>query len=161
MCAGKGIALVATNGGHIRRYEGLEKYKTPPGGYACFPDVAILDPLLLRKLPACQFIVSEVDALSHAIEALGTNQATPLTDAIAYEAIRLIMKNLVPAAFVKDLFNNSNFPDRITAEMAPRDKIPEMAKWVAGRPQIAFHIRKRNEKQIMEIYELAYRGWRE
>jgi alcohol dehydrogenase len=30
MCAGKGIGLVATNGGSISDYEGYEKYKVPP-----------------------------------------------------------------------------------------------------------------------------------
>lgn len=137
LCAGKGIALVATNGGNVRDYEGVEKYKTPPlpviaipttagsgsevsasfiisdeqrnnykmtiNGYYCHPNVAILDPLLLRSLPARQFIISGMDALTHAIEATCTNQATPLTDAIAYEAIRLMMKNMVVAAYTDDL----------------------------------------------------------
>jgi alcohol dehydrogenase class IV len=137
LCAGKGIALVVTNGGNIRDYEGLERFQRPPlpvlaipttagsgsevsslfiisdekrnnykmtiGGYRCHPEVAILDPMLLRSLPARQFIASGVDALVHAIEATCTNQATPLTDAIAYEAIRLIMKKIASAAFTDDL----------------------------------------------------------
>lgn len=142
LCAGKGIALVATNGGNIRDYEGVEKYKVPPlpviaipttagsgsevsasfilsdetrnnhkmaiNGYHCFPDVAILDPLLLRALPPYQFILSGIDALTHAMEALWTNQGTPLTDALAYEAIRLIMDNLTIAAYTDNLEAKSN-----------------------------------------------------
>jgi alcohol dehydrogenase class IV len=142
LCAGKGIALVAANGGNIRDYEGVDRYKTPPlpvialpttagsgseasavfliadeqrknqkmpiGGYRIYPEVAILDPVLLRTLPMRQFAISGVDALTHAIEATCTSQATPLTDAIAYEAIKVIMKNLVVAAYTDDLNAKGN-----------------------------------------------------
>lgn len=67
------------------------------------PLVSILDPLLLRTCPPRQMVVSGLDALSHAIEALWTKKGTPLTDAIAYEAIRLIMGNLRKAALTDDL----------------------------------------------------------
>jgi alcohol dehydrogenase class IV len=137
LCAGKGIALLAANGGSICDYEGIEKYKIPPlpvvaipttagsgsevsasfiisdesrnsykmtiRGYHCHPDVAILDPLLLRTLPPHQFIISGMDALTHAIETMCTNQATFLTDTIACEAIRLIMKNIAAAAYTDNL----------------------------------------------------------
>ena len=287
LCAGKAIGLVATNGGNIRQYEGLEKYRVRPlpviaipttagsgsevssvfiisdeernnykmtiGGYGCFPNVAILDPLLLKKLPPFQFVISGIDALAHAIEATCTNMATPLTDAIAYEAIRLIMKNIAVAAFtddleskrdqllasamaniacgnaklglghaiaqplgsyhvahglaigillpyvmefnlpacekkmvqmaevigvtkpqmsfsekaraavdaVKRLLNSLDFPDRIPADVIPKEDILRMAKITAGRPQMAFNLRKVGEKELIEIYESAYRGWRE
>ena len=142
LCAGKGIALVATNGGNIRDYEGVEKYRVSPlpvigipttagsgsevsssfiiadeqrksykfsvSGYACHPNVAILDPMLLRSLPARQFALSGMDALSHAVEAICTNQGTPLTDAIAYQGIELIMKNLATASLTDDLEAKGN-----------------------------------------------------
>ena len=142
LCAGKGIAVVAANGGNVRDYEGVDKYKTPPlpviglpttagsgseasgvflisdeqrnshkmaiGGYDVYPKVAILDPLLLRTLPARQFAISGIDALTHAVEATCTSQTTPLTDAIAYEAIRIIMKNLAKATYTDDLEAKGN-----------------------------------------------------
>jgi alcohol dehydrogenase class IV len=141
LCAGKGIALVATNGGNVREYEGLERYKTPPlpvvalpttagsgsevstaflitdeqrsqkmasAGYHIYPEVAILDPLLLRTLPARQFAMSGIDALTHAIEATCTSQATPLTDGIAYNSIRIIMKNLAMATYTDNLNAKGN-----------------------------------------------------
>ena len=287
LCAGKGIGLVATNGGKVRDYEGLEKYKKPPlpllaipttagsgsevssvfiisdeernnykmtiGGLHCFPNVAILDPLLLRKLPAFQFVISGVDALAHAIEAICTSLATPLTDAIAYEAIRLMMRQLVRAAYTDDLeakrdqllasamaniacgnaklglvhasaqplgsyhmahglaigillpyvmeFNlpaceekmarmaevigagkpqaslseqaraavdgvkrllvKLDFPDRIPGDVVPKEDILKMAKITAGRPQMAFNLRKADERDLIKIYEQAYQGWRD
>lgn len=142
ICAAKGIALLATNEGKLRDYEGVNKVSIPPlpviaipttagsgsevsasfiisdeerGNYKmtvnanyCYPKVAILDPLVLRSLPARQFIISGMDALVHAIEATCTNLATPLTDAIAYEAIRLMMGNMVKAAYSDDLEAKSN-----------------------------------------------------
>ena len=142
LCAGKGIALVATNGGNIRDYEGVDKFTKSPlpviaipttagsgsevsasfiigdeernnhemaiNGYRCNPEVAILDPMILRSLPSRQFIISGIDALVHAIEATCTNLATPLTDTIAYEAIKMIMNNLAKAAFSDDLEAKSN-----------------------------------------------------
>ncbi|GAB6173959.1 iron-containing alcohol dehydrogenase [Paradesulfitobacterium aromaticivorans] len=142
ICAGKGIALLATNGGVLTDYEGVEKvrisplpviaipttagsgsevspsfiitdearknYKMTVTSNRCNPDVAILDPMIMRTLPARQCIISGMDALVHAIEATCTNLATPLTDSIAYEAIRLIMANLAKAAYSDDLDAKAN-----------------------------------------------------
>jgi alcohol dehydrogenase len=136
VCAAKGIALLATNGGSIADYEGVGKYKHPPlpviaipttagagsevsatfiitdekrnykmaiGGSACLPEVAILDPLLLRNIPFWPAVNAGMDALTHAVEACWTNHSTPLTDCIAYGSISLIMENLAPMVLTEDL----------------------------------------------------------
>ena len=136
VCAAKGIALLATNGGSLRDYEGMNRYGTSPlpviaipttagagsevspvfivtdearnfkidiGGPACFPRVAILDPLLLRDIPFWPAVNAGLDALTHAVEACCTGLATPLTDCIALEAIRMIVQNLAPAVLTNDL----------------------------------------------------------
>lgn len=59
------------------------------GGPLSFPDVAILDPATLETLPRGPAAHSAVDALTHAVEAYFSGLATPLTDALALEAVRL------------------------------------------------------------------------
>lgn len=137
LCAGKAIALLATNGGRLQDYEGVDKVKVPSlpviaipttagsgsevsaslivtdetrndykmtiNSYYCYPSVALLDPLLLRTLPPRLFAISAADALSHAVEAIATTLATPLTDAIAYEALRLMFRSMCAAALSDDL----------------------------------------------------------
>jgi alcohol dehydrogenase class IV len=136
LCAGRAIALLATNGGTIRDYAGINKASKPPlpvigipttagsgaevsqyillkdevahtkmvvGGATCFPETAILDPLLLTGLPFWQFVVSGIDALSHAIEAFCTSLTTPITDALALTAISLLYNDLPRAAATSDL----------------------------------------------------------
>lgn len=69
----------------------------------CCPPVAILDPDLLRSVPARQAIWSGLDALTHAVESLWTNLGSPLTDAIALRSIQMMFRSLVPAAFTDDM----------------------------------------------------------
>ena len=78
-------------------------YKMAIGGAACFPQVAILDPMLLRDIPFWPAVNAGLDALTHAMEACWTTLATPLTDCIALESIRLIHKNLAPMVLGGDL----------------------------------------------------------
>jgi len=136
VCAAKGIALLANNGGSMTDYEGESKYKHPPlpviaipttagagsevsaafiitdesrnykftmTGPDCYPEVAILDPLLLRNIPFWPAVNAGLDALTHAIEACCTNFSTPLTDSIALTAIGLIMESLAPMVLTGDL----------------------------------------------------------
>jgi alcohol dehydrogenase class IV len=222
------------------------------GGPEVFPETAILDPLLLRSLPPWQFIVSGLDALGHAVEATSTTQANFMTDAMAYEAIGIIMENLAPAALtdnleakrdqliassmaniacgnarlglghslssalgiyhvphglavgilipyvmefnlpaceketaqmamamgvadedmtqaemawaavdaVRDLYDILEFPDRLTEDLAPKEKIPELAANAMGRPTTNMNARKSSIEELTKIYEAAYRGWR-
>ena len=136
VCAAKGIALLATNGGSLADYEGVGKYKKSPlpviaipttagagsevsptfiitdearnykmaiGGPGCYPEVAILDPMLLRNIPYWPAVNAGLDALTHAMEACWTIFSTPLTDCIALESIGLIMANLAPMVLSGDL----------------------------------------------------------
>jgi alcohol dehydrogenase class IV len=64
------------------------------GSPLAYPRLAILDAELLLSLPARQAAESGIDALSHAIEAFLTTQATPLTDALALGAVELLAGNL-------------------------------------------------------------------
>jgi alcohol dehydrogenase class IV len=136
ICAGRGIGIIARNGGNIRDYVGLNKAAKPPlpliaipttagsgaevsqivilkdeerhakivvGSPLYFPKVAILDPMLLRTLSFGQFVISGVDALTHAIEAYLTTMTTPFTDSLALSAVGLLYTNLRTAASSDDL----------------------------------------------------------
>lgn len=61
--------------------------------------VAIVDPTLVLSLPARVTAATGVDALSHAVESALSKAATPLTQALALESIRLISENLRVATF--------------------------------------------------------------
>lgn len=58
------------------------------------PNTAILDPVLTQGLPPLITGYTGMDALTHAIEAIHALQAEPITDILAYGAIRLIMQYL-------------------------------------------------------------------
>ncbi len=128
-CA-KGIGIVATNGGRIRDYEGIDKSNKamPPfiainttAGTAsemtrfCIitntsnhvkmaivdwrvtPNIAINDPVLMIGMPPALTAATGMDALTHAVEAYVSTIATPVTDACALMAIKLISENLCGA----------------------------------------------------------------
>ena len=61
------------------------------------PGYAFLDPELVLTLPDNLIAATGIDALTHAIESVISTFANPFSDALALEAIRLIVTNL-PAA---------------------------------------------------------------
>lgn len=61
--------------------------------------VAIVDPVMTLTLPKKLTAATGIDALSHAIESALSKMATPLTEALALESIRLISENLRVATF--------------------------------------------------------------
>jgi alcohol dehydrogenase len=71
------------------------------------PDVAIIDPLLTLSVPAGVTAATGMDALSHAVEAYTSVNASPTTDLYALEAIRLIGAYLRTA-----VANGSDLPAR-------------------------------------------------
>ncbi len=121
----KGIGIVATSGGNIREYAGIDTLKAglPPyiainttagtgsemtrfavitntdikvkmvfADARVMPDVAINDPLMHAGMPAGLTAATGMDALTHAVEAYVAALATPITDACAIQAIKLIAK---------------------------------------------------------------------
>ncbi|GAB7078834.1 iron-containing alcohol dehydrogenase [Megalodesulfovibrio paquesii] len=72
-----------------------------------FPSVALLDPELTIGLPPKVTAATGMDALIHALEAYTSINATPTTDMLAREAIRLIHGN-IRAAYAK----GDNLPAR-------------------------------------------------
>jgi alcohol dehydrogenase len=216
----------------------------------CFPPVAILDPNLLRSVPAKQAIWSGLDALTHAVESLWTNLGTPLTDAIALRSIQMMFRSLAPAAFtddmaakseqllastmanvacgnaklglvhafsfpfgnlhvphglacglmlpfvmefnlpsckpklaqmavaigerpdqgenalayaalerVKQLYQEVNFPNKVTEKEIPRSKLDQVVKEAASASQMRFNIRQASEKDLAGIMERAFAGF--
>ena len=68
-----------------------------------YAKVAILDAMLLATVPYRQAIYSGADALTHAMEAYMTRLATPITDALALSAVKMIAGNLRQAVVGEDL----------------------------------------------------------
>ena len=60
----------------------------------CNPDIAMLDPELTVKLPAKITAFTAMDAMTHAIEAVTTISANPISDALGLHAIKIISKYL-------------------------------------------------------------------
>lgn len=69
-------------------------YKMTIFGIKCLPQVALLDPTLLSTVPPHVAAACGMDALTHAVESFINLQASPITDAYACEAIRLVGKYL-------------------------------------------------------------------
>jgi aldehyde dehydrogenase (NAD+) len=58
------------------------------------PNIGILDPTMTVGLPRGLTATTGMDAFSHALESIHTNQASPIADAMAIRAIQLIMDYL-------------------------------------------------------------------
>lgn len=65
--------------------------------WRCTPNIAINDPVLMLGKPAPLTAATGMDALTHAVEAYVSTIATPITDACALQAIKLIAEYLSPA----------------------------------------------------------------
>ncbi|UZJ60928.1 iron-containing alcohol dehydrogenase [Pseudomonas sp. KU26590] len=89
------------------------------------PDVALVSPMMTLTCPRSVTAASGVDALVHAIEAYLSVNASPITDAIALGAIKLIVKAL-PKAYA----NPSNLQAR--EDMATASLMAGMAFGNAG-----------------------------
>ncbi|KJS12430.1 MAG: alcohol dehydrogenase [Desulfotomaculum sp. BICA1-6] len=62
--------------------------------WRCTPNIAINDPVMMVGMPPALTAATGMDALTHAVEAYMSTIATPITDACALMAIKLISENL-------------------------------------------------------------------
>jgi alcohol dehydrogenase class IV len=70
------------------------EYKTWITDNKIVAEVAIIDPTLTLALPPRMTGGTGIDALSHVVEALMSIQANPISDALSFEAVKLIFKSL-------------------------------------------------------------------
>ena len=123
-CA-KGIGLVASNGGTIHDYEGVDrasqdvvplmagsaseitrfciitdtsrKVKMAIVDWRVTPKIAVNDPELMKGMPASLTAATGMDAMTHAIEAYVSTDANVLTDSAALMAVKMIYQYLPKA----------------------------------------------------------------
>jgi alcohol dehydrogenase class IV len=69
------------------------------GGRGAQATVSILDPNLLKSLTAGQVLATGMDAITHCLEAFLSNRDSPITDALAIRALRMLWTHIGPAAF--------------------------------------------------------------
>ena len=95
------IPTTAGSGSEATRAFGVtdeaEKTKKAVSTPYCLADVAILDPLLTLSLPPTLTAETGLDVLGHAVEAYVSELATPFSDMLALEAMRLVGKSLLTA----------------------------------------------------------------
>jgi alcohol dehydrogenase class IV len=80
-------------------------------------DVVILDPLLTVSLPPALTAETGLDVLAHAVEAYTSLNATPFSDMLALEAIRLVNKSLL-SAYAKGADIEARFDMLLAATIA-------------------------------------------
>ncbi|MEK3854969.1 iron-containing alcohol dehydrogenase [Cytobacillus sp. FSL H8-0458] len=122
------------------------------------PDVSIVDPALTVSLPAKITAATGVDALTHAIEAYVSKSASPVSDALALQAIRLISRSIRTAV--------ENGEDRqARTDMSYGSYLAGMAFFnagVAGVHALAyplgglFHIAHGNANAVLLPYVMGY-----
>lgn len=72
--------------------------KYPLADYELLPNMAIIDADLMMNMPKGLTSASGIDSMTHALEAYAAMLATPYTDGLAIEALKLIFKYL-PRAY--------------------------------------------------------------
>ncbi len=100
------IPTTAGSGAEVSRFATAisdERTMTKLGILYMSARVAVLDPLVLKTVPRSQATASGADAWCHAIEALCSKGATPLTDALAMQAIEMINENMETSILADDM----------------------------------------------------------
>lgn len=94
-----GTGSEVTDGGVV--YDTEHNVKLPFWDSFAAPDIALLDPLLLAKLPKRLMAQTALDAMAHSVEAYTSAVASPMADALALGAIDIIV-NQLPIAYNKE-----------------------------------------------------------
>ena len=68
--------------------------KYPLADYAFTPSMAIIDPDFVMTMPKGLAAASGIDAITHCLEAYVSTMASPFTDSVALEGLKLLFKHL-------------------------------------------------------------------
>jgi len=98
-------------------------------GDAMFPAAALVDPDFIDTLPGSLIATTGMDALTHAVEAVIGRPAHPVSDALATEAVRRLLRDLPAAATTDSVGGGAPAPAPATA--AARDSVM-LASTLAG-----------------------------
>lgn len=96
-------------------WDSVSRRKHSLSGPQLFPEVALLDPQLTVSLPRDQTIITGLDAISHALEAIWNRNATPVTTMYATEALKIAVPTL--QLLVDDLDNVEYRTDMLRASL--------------------------------------------
>ncbi|MBB6446803.1 iron-containing alcohol dehydrogenase family protein [Bacillus benzoevorans] len=91
-----GTGSEVTNVAVVTDHEAGRKYVV--ASPVLYPKIAFVDPVLTTSLPRHVVAATGMDALVHAIEAFTSVRATPITDGLALQAIKML-KNHLPASY--------------------------------------------------------------
>ncbi len=75
------------------------KFKMSVADTKMYPDIALLDPVMVAGLPPAIIASTGMDALSHAIEAYVCKVSQPISDAIALYAMEVLSRNIRDAVY--------------------------------------------------------------
>jgi alcohol dehydrogenase len=105
------IPTTAGTGSEVSKYAIFDnrqaKTKLGAASSHLIADLAVVDPEMTISMPPCVTASTGADAFIHAVEGYISTKATPLSDLLALEAVRIIYENL-PAAFA----DGQNIPAR-------------------------------------------------
>lgn len=92
------VPTTAGTGSEVSRFaavtEGATGERLVLSGLGCVPEGAVIDWELTLDLPRRQTVDGGLNALTHALEAYASRRATPVSDALALSALKLIGKAL-------------------------------------------------------------------
>ncbi len=109
--------------------------KLAMGNYDLVPMIIVLDPSFTPPTQSSIIRATGLDALVHAFESLTANTATPLTDALAEKAIKMIIGNLGGSAMTNDeVAKDSMHLAATMAGMAFSNSGTAMAHALGGMP---------------------------
>lgn len=86
-----GTGSEVTKGAIIQ--DAVTGFKSGVRGDSLFPRIAIVDPDLIAGMPLAVALETAFDAFTHALESYVCRGATPITDALADQAIRLVVRH--------------------------------------------------------------------
>lgn len=132
--------------------------KYPIADFNITPDIAIVDPCLVKNMSPVLTADTGMDALTHAIEAYVSTVANPFTDALAIKAIQMVMENLLPSYNGDQAARANMHLAQCIAGMAFSNAILGIVHSMAHKSSKFFDITHGRANAIYLTYVIEYNG---